>query len=238
MKTRILTNTEKAEIINNWTYLLIGAQADLRKLPMNHGGRSYAEAQVAEYEAKIASFQAIETVEDIERKKNERREQLRGIMNRAHAIQKQALLIWGAVEFSECLKASWNEEKTGVRFAIVRQKQIFISFLKMRNVVEIKSELLTHTICVSPEFFAALKQRGVITPDSDNKFAESARLEVSSWKEFDAMCTTDEKKALRAALIRSQIAVTEGLMHNLQAQHRPCSDLHQKLITLNAALSA
>ena len=59
-----MTDAKKKEIIENWTYLLIGAKADLRKLPMNHKDRSAAEAQVTECEAKIAYFKNLPTVED------------------------------------------------------------------------------------------------------------------------------------------------------------------------------
>lgn len=240
-----LTDARKASILDNWTYLLIGAKGDLCRLPMNHHNRSYALAQIRECEEKLAYFQALRTVEDKVRSRAAQREKAQKAMQRAHEIQKQALLIWGAVEFSECLRAAWKEVNTGAVFQIVTQRptqtprgeQIFFTLYKMRGVAQVASKFLTRPVTLNQDIFQSWANRGVILPQ-ENRFALTARIEARSWQEFLDACTETEKTALHHAEVQAYIDATMDAMTECRRQHRPTQDLEEKLCSLKSALTA
>jgi hypothetical protein len=239
-----LTDDRKSAIVQNWTYQLIGAKSDLRRLPINHHNRSYALAQIRECEEKLAYFQALRTVEDKARSRAAQREKAKKAMNRAHDIQRQALLIWGAVEFSECLRAAWKEVNTGAAFQIVtkhptlipRGEQIFFTLYKMRGVAQVASKLLTRPVTLNSDIFQSWANRGVILPQ-ENKFVLTARIEAQSWQEFLDACTETEKTALHHAEVQAHIDATMDALTECRRQHRPAHDLEEKLYSLRAALT-
>jgi len=235
---RNLTNVQRAEIVENWTYLLIGARADLRLLSEHHGNRSYAEVQVQECEAKIAYFKSLPTVEDKAASRQRQREQAKKVMNRAHVIQKTATASWGDVFFSACLRAAWQEEKTGKAFQIVRESltQIFFTLYKALKSVQVRSELLMHPLSLDPEIFVSWRQRGVISVQ-ENEYVETARVEAASWEVFESGCLEWEKGLLREARIRAAIVATEEALRGRWRQHWPAEDLEEKLAGLRRALA-
>lgn len=148
------------------------------------------------------------------------------------------MVIWGPVDWSECLKAAWKEDKTGQPFQIIRKQQIFLTRIKKKNTLQIRSSLLKHSpLILNQSVFTSLKNRGVIQTQ-ENTYTETARLEARTWEEFLSLCMKWERKLLHRAVLQAQIQMTQEALDECQRQHWQSGDLEQKLSKLTAELAA
>lgn len=110
---------EKANILENLAYSLIGVQSDLRSLPINHGDRSFLQEALKNIQAEIARVQA-EQVKEVT--------QSSAAMVRADEIREQAAVHWNCkkseIHFGECLRLAWWEVKVGGQMVFAARQDV------------------------------------------------------------------------------------------------------------------